>query len=69
MMGVDSDPADAELHPFGWAPGMYLLSCHFCGEQDWNCDKRCSRCRKCAVAAKRLADMDQQAERREQTHE
>lgn len=42
---------DAELIPFGYAPGGYMAACRDCEAVMWDVDKRASRCRPCAVAA------------------
>lgn len=41
----------ADLIPFGWAPGNYWFrACRDCGDE-YTGDKRCRRCRPCAVKA------------------
>jgi hypothetical protein len=42
-------PSDADLIPFGWAPGDYLMVCPECREREFDGAKRRLRCRACAV--------------------
>jgi hypothetical protein len=45
------EPGDADLQPFGWAPGEYLTKCSDCKALHDFTDKRSLRCRWCAVKA------------------
>lgn len=40
-----------DLVPHGWAPGGYMGRCQDCKEVHVGCDKRCRRCRPCAVTS------------------
>jgi len=37
-----------DLNKFGFAPGMYTITCVSCGEKPWFCDKLAIRCEPCA---------------------
>jgi hypothetical protein len=43
------EPGDADLQPFGWAPGEYWAKCGECSKPHDFSDKRSSVCRPCAV--------------------
>lgn len=45
-------PADAELQPFGWAPGHYTCVCRNCAKMHAGADKRSNFCRPCAVESR-----------------
>lgn len=44
------------LKPYGYAPGGYIIRCHTCKQQVWNCDKRALNCASCATKAWRKAN-------------
>lgn len=44
------------LKPYGYAPGGYIIRCHTCKQQAWNCDKRALNCASCATKAWRKAN-------------
>lgn len=46
---MTSNPSDAELLAFGYAPGSYVSKCLDCDTEVWHVDKRCLVCRPCAV--------------------
>jgi hypothetical protein len=44
-----------DLNRFGFAPGMYTITCVSCGDQPWFCDKRAIRCEPCAKKLSSIA--------------
>jgi len=44
----------ADLRPFGYAPGDYMVRCRQCNKQTFGADKRAIACRPCAE--KRMAE-------------
>ena len=49
-----SQSESADLRPFGYAPGDYMITCHHCGERWIGTDKRATSCLPCAE--KRMAE-------------
>ena len=43
-----SEPTDADLHKYRYAPGGYMNTCHLC-DKPFSGDKRAYTCRPCAV--------------------
>ncbi len=53
---ITSEITDADLKPYGYAPGNYMNTCTTCEKIATDVDKRATTCRKCAEQAFYVAE-------------